>query len=437
MRFDENGEYKARRLGDCLPICGVCVACCPHPGDRTVMEEDLKQEFSLYGGDLRQRPETGFYLKLYQGYSEEDGHRSRGASGGLAIWFMEKLLIAGEVDKVLCVRGTTDPNKMFEYFEADSSEALRRSAGSAYYPVELSGMLRHVLQSRCRVAVVGVPCFLRALCLAEGSVKKMGKRISYRVGLVCSRLPSTKYLDCFIEYLGLQRDDVLSVRFRDKSLYPSSYRGLGITTKDGRLFRPNNRADYFWTTGHVSPTACMFCDDVFAETAHVTFMDAWLPEYQGEHLGRSIVLCRDARCAGVFERAIGAGMSLIEELPVERVIESQRARIRNKRQGLSYRIQLARRWGIPFPTRKLAPGGFLSWGEKARTIITFYRQQKAHGCQIPVLKRIIPACLMRIDDLITCMKKRRSDFLYGKQLKSCSYVDTSGQTEGPMGPKAA
>lgn len=35
----------------------------------------------------------------------------------------------------------------------------------------------------------------------------------------------------------------------------------------------------------VHPRACNYCDDVFAECADVTCMDAWLPEYSQDHRG--------------------------------------------------------------------------------------------------------------------------------------------------------
>ena len=45
---------------------------------------------------------------------------------------------------------------------------------------------------------------------------------------------------------------------------------------------------HLWHYQYFKHNACNFCDDVFGETADITFMDAWLPEYVRDYKGTSL-----------------------------------------------------------------------------------------------------------------------------------------------------
>ena len=48
---------------------------------------------------------------------------------------------------------------------------------------------------------------------------------------------------------------------------------------------------YLWVNEVGGLRSCLFCDDVFAELADATFMDAWLPEYAADRCGTNLVIC--------------------------------------------------------------------------------------------------------------------------------------------------
>ena len=154
MQWNRYGEYNPVDVSPCTTECGLCLKVCPFANSGE--NEDTIGE-RLYGAvpGIQRRSETGYYLASYVGYSER--HRPASASGGITTWLLEALLAEGIVDHVICVAPTGDPDKLFAFRVFDTPEDVRTGAGSAYYPVEMSGVIRQVLEVPGRYAVTGLP----------------------------------------------------------------------------------------------------------------------------------------------------------------------------------------------------------------------------------------------------------------------------------------
>jgi len=348
MQWNRYGEYNPVAVSPCTTECGLCLKVCPF-ADSGENEDTIGER--LYGAvpGIQHRSETGYYLTSYVGYSEK--HRPTSASGGMATWLLEALLAERIVDHVICVAPTGDPEKLFAFQVFDTAEEVRTGAGSAYYPVEMSGVIRQVLEVPGRYAVTGLPCFLKAVRLAQQRNKKLRERIVVTVGLVCGQLKSRHFTD-YIATLARVRGEVVGVRYRGKSPdQPASNYHYVFTAADGeeqRIFW-NEGISEAWTNRWFTPRACSYCDDVFAECADVTCMDAWLPEYSRDSRGTSLVLVRSPAVREVLER--GQGISL-DSIPVERVIQSQAGVVAIKRQHLACRLYLDPQ-GVP--EKRVAP----------------------------------------------------------------------------------
>jgi coenzyme F420 hydrogenase subunit beta len=349
MQWNRYGEYNPVEVSSCTTECGLCAKVCPF-ADSGENEDTIGER--LYGAvtGIQHRSETGYYLTSYVGYSEK--HRPTSASGGIATWLLEALLDEGIVDHVLCVAPTGDPERLFAFRVFDTPEDVRSGAGSAYYPVEMSGVIKQVLEVPGRYAVTGLPCFLKAIRLAQQRNKKLRERVVVTVGLVCGQLKSRHFTDYIAARAGVQ-GEVTGVRYRGKSPdhLASNYHYV-FTTADGeeqRIFWNEGIAEA-WTNRWFTPKACSSCDDIFAECADVTCMDAWLPEYSRDNRGTSLVLVRSPAVREVLER--GQGISL-NPIPVERVVQSQAGVVTIKRQHLAYRLYLDREG---MPEKRVAPG---------------------------------------------------------------------------------
>ena len=336
MAWNQHGEYNSIVATPCITECGLCLKVCPFAN--LGENEDTIGE-RLYGAvaGIRHRPETGYYLATYIGYSKK--HRLTSASGGMASWLLEALLSEGVVDHVICVAPTGEPERLFAFRVFDTAEDLRTGSGSAYYPVEMSEVIRQVLATSGQYAITGLPCFIKAIRLAQLKNKKLRERIVVTVGLVCGQLKSRHFTDYIAAFAGVQ-GKITGVLYRGKSPnQPASNYHYAFTTEDGqvrKIFWKKGISEA-WMNRWFTPNACNYCDDVFAECADVTCMDAWLPEYSKDSRGTSLMLVRSPLVERVISRGQGAQL---EHISIDHVVRSQGGVLAIKRQHLRYRLYL-------------------------------------------------------------------------------------------------
>ncbi|HQK83550.1 MAG TPA: Coenzyme F420 hydrogenase/dehydrogenase, beta subunit C-terminal domain [Atribacter sp.] len=349
MRFSRFGEYIPVETGECTKECGLCLKVCPF-SDSGENEDTIGKR--LYGeiSGIRHRVETGYFLDSYVGHSEK--HRLQSASGGVATGLLETLLTEGVVDHVICVAPTGDPERLFAFHIFSNADDVRTGAGSAYYPVEMSTVLRYVTGHPGRYAITGLPCFIKAIRLAQQRNRTLRERILVTVGLVCGQLKSKHFTE-YIAALAGVKGRVTAVRYRGKSPdQPASNFYFSFLSQEGdekKIFRRDGISEA-WTNRWFTPNACNYCDDVFAECADIVCMDAWLPEYSGDSRGTSLIVVRSP----VIREILMKGVSLsLKPIPIDRVIQSQSGILAIKRHQLSYRLYHDSQSGIRVPKKRI------------------------------------------------------------------------------------
>jgi coenzyme F420-reducing hydrogenase beta subunit len=345
MQWNRYGEYNPVEMTPCTTECGLCLKVCPFATSGE--NEDTIGE-RLYGAvpGIQHRSETGYYLTSYVGYSEK--HRPTSASGGMATWLLEALLAEGVVDHVICVAPTGDPERLFAFQVFDTPEEVRTGAGSAYYPVEMSAVIRQVIEVPGRYAVTGLPCFLKAIRLAQQRNKKLRERIVVTVGLVCGQLKSRHYTD-YLALLSGMNGKPVRVKYHSKrpDTPAADYHFIcenpnGERSKEVFFSKGMGEA---WVNRWFTINACNHCDDIFAECADVVCMDAWLPEYWNDPEGYSLIIVRSPRIFQTITDGIQREQLKLKEISIDDVIRSQNEVIYGKRVLLSYRLKLAQKQG--------------------------------------------------------------------------------------------
>ncbi len=354
MTWNRYGEYNPLEIEPCTRGCGLCLKVCPfadHEEDEGTIGE------ALYGSvpGIGHRPEVGYHLATFVGHADE--HRSAGASGGMATWLLERLLAEGIVDHVVCVAPTGDPERLFSFSVFDDPPAVRAGAGSAYCPVEMSGAIRQILENPGRYAVTGLPCYIKAIRLAQKKDPKLSARVVFTVGLVCGQLKSRPFTEYIASLAGLV-GEVKGVRYRGKSQeQPATnyHYAFTSTAGDERKIFWNDGIAEAWTNRWFTPRACNYCDDVFAECADVTFMDAWLPDYSKDYRGTNLVVVRSPLIEDLIRRGVRDGGLLAGPVPVEDVIQSQAAVVEIKRRHLAHRLYLDLEMGRVVLRKRVCP----------------------------------------------------------------------------------
>lgn len=358
MIMDELGEYKPSKIGYCNN-CGICYRVCPF-SDNGFNEDKLSGIFlsdtnNLYNKDI------GYYSECLVGYAE-DRIRLQSASGGLLTWTIIHLLEKQKIDFAICVKPLNRIDKLFNFTVCSSIEDVMQCSRSCYYPVELSDVIKKILDTGGKYAVVGLPCVLKALRNAELVNKKLKSRIKYHLGLVCGQQKSAQYAD-YLCYLGGGKPQNLeSFSFRIKDLKrDASDIGVRLSYKvDEKL---TIKRDIFWTegmreawcNGYFKLNACNYCDDLFAELSDVSYMDAWLPEYIKDPAGTSIVVIRNRELQNEFYTAAKSNVLNLITIEPEKVIASQIGALQIKKNRLAEILTYSQKNTFKIPIKRVNP----------------------------------------------------------------------------------
>ena len=350
---NEYGEYIPSEVQVCESHCGLCMEVCPF-GDN---ENETQIGAKIYGSTegIRYLPETGYYLDSYVGYSNE--FRQSSASGGMAVWLLTKLLKEGIVDYVICPTPQKNPEKLFSFEILSDENSIKAASGSVYYPVEMSEVIQKIIELPGRYAVTGLPCFIKALRLASQKNRKLRERIAFTIGLVCGQMKSknyTKYIAALAGNKGLNK--IQSVYYRGKDPEnPANNYYYHFTDEHGLKYKIfwNDGISEAWVNRWFTPNACNYCDDVFAELADVTFMDAWLPEYSKDSMGTNLVLVRSSEILALIQGGMEKNEISLNTISIEKVIKSQLGVLDLKRNQLSYRLYIALQEGQKAPKKRV------------------------------------------------------------------------------------
>lgn len=348
---DTIGRLQAKRVEEARD--SVADRVCPF-SDTGPHESELSAQ--LFAGASQHSPDFGAYESLYAGYVVEGTFRANGSSGGMGTWIANELLRLGLVDVVVSV-GPEDGSYAFRYSTSATSEQLSSNSKSRYYQVAIGRELDAAFRFD-RIAVVGLPCFIKGIRRLAEVDQKARTKLRYTISLVCGHLKSRSFGQLLAWQLGVSPTDLASVNYRLKIPGRSASRyGVAVWSRDGRQVQApmEGLVGHNWGHGLLKLEACDYCDDVFGETADVSIGDAWLPKYEADHKGTNVVVVRTPELARIIAQARDDGRLNLEALSPEEVALSQAAGLRHRREGLRYRLALKERAGLWFPRKRVAP----------------------------------------------------------------------------------
>jgi hypothetical protein len=163
----------------------------------------------------------------------------------------------------------------------------------------------------------------------------------------------TKYIAALAGNKGLNK--IQSVYYRGKDPEnPASNYYFRFTDEHGLKYKIfwNDGISEAWVNRWFTPNACNYCDDVFAELADVTFMDAWLPEYSKDSMGTNLVLVRSPLVKEVITEGAKHKEIKLSEISIKKVVQSQSGVIDLKRRQLPHLIYLAEKKGVFTPIKR-------------------------------------------------------------------------------------
>lgn len=341
MRLDRYGHYQP--AGDAAWLRQPSAAftrTCPFSPDALNEDQIAALRFP---NTAHTDPQIGCFETAYVGYVAAEDFRVQGSSGGMVTWVATELLRQGLVDGVAHVVAA-DPQvtgHFFRYQLSRSEAEIRQGAKSRYYPIELSEVLHLIRATPGRYAVVGVPCFIKALHLLRLEDALIRERVAYTLGLFCGHMKSARLVESFAWQLGVKIEEVARVEYRLKDpSRPASWYTAHLTLHDGRTLQKDwwHLVDGDWGAGFFQNSACNFCDDVVAETADIAFGDAWVEPYSSDGRGTNVVIVRSPAVQQLVDAAIADGRLHLEPVDSAFIVQTQAAGFRQRREGLAYRL---------------------------------------------------------------------------------------------------
>lgn len=357
IKEDKYGTYLPELVGN--PINDweeLSLAVCPFSGCNE-NEDKISQELFGYQEKIRHHNVTGYYLECFSGFVTDENKRIHSTSGGIISFLAEKMLSSGQVDAIACVGKSDNNESLFTYQLIKNVSELNQCRKSRYYPVQFSSVIRKIKESDLRVLFIGLPCFIKAIRLAQKVDPTLNKRIVYTAGLFCGHLKSKHYSAYLARNCGVHESKITSVDFRKKipGMPANRYAfEVGYNSHSKQIMMEDVWAGS-WTNNLFMLDACEYCDDIMAETADIAVGDAWLPEYTKDYRGTSIVVCRNENILSILNQRSETGSLSLQNISAEKVVVSQSGGIRQRRTGLQYRLFLAEKKGQWYPLKRVAP----------------------------------------------------------------------------------
>jgi coenzyme F420-reducing hydrogenase beta subunit len=287
---------------------------------------------------------VGHFEAAFVGHVEECEYRLNGSSGGMVTWVAAQLLRQGLVDAVAHVKERDEAQnegRLFNYSVSRNLHELQAGAKSRYYPVELSEVLRSIRETPGRYAIVGIPCFIKAVRLACADDPILNERITFTLGLFCGHMKSARMAESFAWQMGEDIRRVKSLDYRMKiPSRPANWYRAQLTLENGETRAKDwwHLVDGDWGAGFFQHSACNFCDDVVAETADIAFGDAWVEPYSSDGRGTNVVIVRSKALLEVIHAGIDQKSIVLSDVNSDFVVATQAAGLRQRREGLSYRL---------------------------------------------------------------------------------------------------
>ncbi|WP_318489703.1 Coenzyme F420 hydrogenase/dehydrogenase, beta subunit C-terminal domain [Photobacterium leiognathi] len=329
IEFKNTGFYKANIKSNTVFDKSISEIC-PFSDD-SIDETTLAKELfnkSTYRYDER----VGFFSNIYVGNVRNENSRITSSSGGLTTFIAKKLLELNEVDAIVHVG--FDGVK-FNYLISKTSDELdsELKKKSRYAPVTFDSISNYLINTTDKVALIGVPCFIKSIRLLQKKHKLIN--VTYCISLLCGHMKSAFFGEALSWQIGISPNNLSYVDFRvKKEGYESSNYFIEATDKKGNKREGLNSAllGSNWGLGFFRHKSCSHCDDIAGELSDVTLGDAWLPEYTKDYLGKNILVVRNEVIADILEN--NHDKLTLKEVDVETFFRTQSGNYGNRRGGI-------------------------------------------------------------------------------------------------------
>ena len=310
----------------------------PNP-DKDIEDEDKLADIFLETGKMNQESTLGNFFGSYIGNSKE--FRLTSSSGGLGTYVFQELLDQGIVDHLFVVQ-EHEGAYAYEWFEKGG--VIKKTSKTRYFPVSLDRLFLEIDGKRGKIAVSGIPSFIKAIRLKQFYYPQYRDKIPFLVGIICGGIKSKLFSDYLAQKAGFEEKYTKpKYRIKDFNSSANDY-SFGAEDGDGNGKSIKMRVvGNMWGTSYFNNNAYDFGSDVTAELADISLGDAWLKPYSDDGRGANVIITRSLLADRIIQEGLAKGALEIEVISSETLKLSQGGGIRHRQVGLKYRMGLQKK----------------------------------------------------------------------------------------------
>lgn len=262
----------------------------------------------------------GDYMGAWQGWASRDDFRSLGASGGVISALADWMLQTGRASTVIGSAGATEQRSQTRTIRMNNRGEVLDASGSRYAPsanlAEMGGSAGEVL--------VGKPCEATACYQYHSAIGTPSENFPIVFSFFCAGTPSQRATDELIQSLGVDIEDVHSVRYRGNG-WPGDF---VVTTVDGAQHRLSYEQSWGEHLGRNLQPRCKICVDGTGGHSDIAIGDFWTTDASGypifsEGEGNSVVIARTNRGLGLVLEAEEDGVLTLGDISLDQVAQTQ------------------------------------------------------------------------------------------------------------------
>jgi coenzyme F420-reducing hydrogenase beta subunit len=347
------GECHPTATEQCPESCRLCCEVCPFSNEPADDEDSLGKEWFGRDAGCSHHAAMGWFRDTFVGGIADAAKRSEAASGGLTSAVLCQLLQRGRIDAAIVLQPTSE-RPWHRAAIAESELQLLAARGSVYHVTPLDKAISDILTGpEQSYAVVALPCTAKAIRLAQQRMPALRRRIHYVFGLTCSGHRSLQFADLLMALMG-RSQGILHYRSKRHARTGLDFRTELTSGESVRTLKMLGMFGYLWINKVGSLRSCLFCDDIFAELADATFMDAWLPEYDVDRRGTSLAISRNPEISEILSTLFDTGQCEGGRIAPERVAQSQSGVVHYRRDLLAARCRVAAETHGYVPRKRLS-----------------------------------------------------------------------------------
>ncbi len=344
LRQDPNKGLFPTFLRESCTDCDLCHIACP--GEEFDWDALQKDTF----GEIPIDKDIGYVREFWSGYTKWTDIRRTAASGGIVSAILIAMLEKGEIDGAVVVKMDEDKPLQPKVYIARTREEVLAAQQSKYLPVPTGEILKPILKEEGRFAIVGLPCHIHGIRLAQQKMPRLKKRIVLLVGLICGFHPSFTNTTYLIRRAGVKNfDDIAEIRYRDET-WPG---GFNVIKKDGSNNILHPVQEFFWAHAVFERVRCATCTDAMAEFADIVCGDEWrgggVPDRPDYKDGWSYIMTRTEAGTKVVDQMVNEGVLHVEPAARNQVKRGMLPTINLKKKLAFAYINIRKMLGLAVP----------------------------------------------------------------------------------------